>query len=167
MILDILPYNMFVSKQLQFMCSFFDGLFCELIFQVIEGQAIYGIDNTDRIGIYQSYLPTDAGIYNFVHYGQLIRQRSHRFRRFDHGQEENMKKYNQTEAPDYNLSNIDIPIAIFNGKFDKLAAPGDVEWLKKQLKNIIFAQEYEFGHLSFAIGQDMTYFTNTAMRILN
>lgn len=167
-LLDFLPYNYEVSKTMQFMCSFFDGLMCELIFGVIEGDPIYGIDDMTRTDVYQSYLPTDAGAYNFKHYGQLMRQDGHRFRRYDYGKDINLKKYNQTEAPDYQLSNINFPIAIFYGKYDKLADPVDVQWLITQLgSNVIFHQEYEFGHLSFAISKDMSYFTDTAMGILN
>lgn len=97
-----------------------------------------------------------------------MRQDGHRFRRFDYGEKENLVRYNQTEAPDFDLSNISFPIAIFYGNQDKLADPADVKWLKEQLKdNVIHFQELDFGHLSFAIAKDMSYFTETCMQIIN
>ena len=50
----------------------------------------------ELISTYLSNLPSDAGAYDFVHYGQLIypNDKKELFRRFDHGKELNMKYYN-------------------------------------------------------------------------
>lgn len=51
-LLDLFPYNWYLSKPLSFVCRFFNGLLCELIFQVIEGDPIYSVDNMDRVEVY-------------------------------------------------------------------------------------------------------------------
>lgn len=129
MLLDWFPYNYYISKSFTYICSFFDGYLCKVALEFVEGQPIYDVDDMDRIEVQLSYMPTDSGAFSFKHYGQLMREKTHRFRRYDHGEEINMKKYNQTEPPDYQLSNIQFPMAIFSGKYDKLADPADVEWL--------------------------------------
>lgn len=39
-----------------------------------------------------------------------------------------MKLYGQKSPPDYNLGEIDFPVAMFNGDVDTLADPKDVQW---------------------------------------
>ena len=57
------------------------------------------------------------------------------FRRFDYGSGDlNFAHYNQTTAPDYDLSKLDFPVAIMNGKYDLLADPADVAWTASQIK---------------------------------
>lgn len=86
------------------------------------------IDNTDRWDVYMSNLPAGAGYKNTIHYGQLVDQEVQAFKRFDHGEKENMVKYGQKTPPDYDMSVLDFPIAILSGSSDKLSDPEDVKW---------------------------------------
>jgi hypothetical protein len=47
----------------------------------------------------------------------------------DWGYEKNMRLYGQSDAPDYDLSKIQMPIAIFSGHGDPLCVPEDVRYL--------------------------------------
>lgn len=47
----------------------------------------------------------------------------------------NMKKYGTPEPPVYNLENIDFPVHMFVGKYDRLADVNDSNKLYEQLKN--------------------------------
>lgn len=79
-----------------------------------------------------------------------------------------MKKYNQTTPPDYDLSLLEFPLALFGGKNDVLADPRDVEWFYNQVKkSVVFYHQYYMGHSTFAIGKDMSFFTVDVMSILN
>ena len=79
-----------------------------------------------------------------------------------------MKHYNQTTPPEYDLSAIQTPIAMFGGETDHLADQQDVEWTHGQLNHTtIFYKQYPLGHLSFAIAKDMSYFTRDVMAIVN
>lgn len=60
---------------------------------------------------------------NFRHFEQYFH--SGKFAKFDWGPEINMKKYNQTTPPIYNVSNIDVPVHLFVGRYDRLATVKD------------------------------------------
>lgn len=85
----------------------------------------------DRTDVVLAQVPADASAYNFEHYGQLFRCKSEgpEFKRFDYGEEKNMKVYGQKHPPHYNLKNIGFPTAIFYGTYDDMADPKDVAWL--------------------------------------
>ncbi|KAE8737101.1 Lipase 4-like [Frankliniella occidentalis] len=52
--------------------------------------------------------PASVSVKQMVHYGQLVHRRELAFRQFDLGKSGNLKKYNATRPPDYDLSrNID------------------------------------------------------------
>ena len=127
------------------------------------------VDNMDRSDVYLSNLPSGASYHNFVHYAQLINEKTETFKRYDYDNDRiNLEHYGQKTPPAYNLSLLDFPIAIFGGKLDKLVDPKDVDWTYQQLqKTVIFYQQYELGHMSFAIARDMTWFTQDVMDILN
>jgi len=89
----------------------------------------------------------------------------------------------QVWAPDYNkivpftshkhtdLIPIDtiskVPVAMFQGKADKLADPEDAEWARDTIGADVFHyQEIEGGHMTFFIAKDMTWFTQDVMSIL-
>ena len=62
-------------------------------------------------------------------------------------------------APKIDINNIkEIPIALFVGKYDKIANINDNRMLKKQLESIIHYEEINASHPSFVIGNNMSYF---------
>ena len=50
---------------------------------------------------------------------------------------ENMKHYNQTSPPLYDISKISVPVALYYGQNDWLADVTDVDFLRKSLTNIV------------------------------
>lgn len=89
------------------------------------------IDNSDRDDVYTSNLPSGASYKNYLHYAQLIQASdSAPFVRYDYESAvENLKHYNQSTAPAYDLSKIKVPLGIFYGSKDLLADDIDVPWL--------------------------------------
>lgn len=61
-----------------------------------------------------------------------------------------------------------MPIALFGGLEDELGDPTDVEWLRNRLgDNVVFYKQYPFlGHMTFAIGIDMSFFQVDAMALI-
>ena len=113
--------------------------------------------------------PSGASYKNFIHYSQLIDYSTETFKRWDYESEkDNLEHYGQITPPDYDLSLIDFPIAMFAGEKDLVADPKDVEWTYQQLKkHTVFYHQYYLGHMSFAIAKDMSWFDVDAMAILN
>lgn len=67
-----------------------------------------------------SHLPSGILIKTVLHYGQEIKSR--KFCAYDYGPEKNMQIYNATVPPDYDLSQITVPIALFHGGNDYFSA---------------------------------------------
>jgi len=95
-------------------------------------EALADIDNTydnleGQAGYYLSNFPTGAGFKALLHYAQNMK--SGGFHRYDHGHKENEERYGTKTAPEYDLTKVNLPIALLNGIYDRLADPADVEIL--------------------------------------
>lgn len=56
---------------------------------------------------------------------------------------------------------------MFVGLDDELATTEDARWTRDQIGSaVVHYQEQIGGHISFIIGKDMTYFSETAMDII-
>ena len=66
------------------------------------------------------------------------------------------------------LSSLNVPVSLFVGTHDILATIEDVKIIRDMLgpDADYHYEEVNAGHLSLAIGKDMTYFTETVMEIL-
>ena len=61
----------------------------------------------------------------------------------------------------------DIPTVLLSGDVDSLATPADVAWLSEQLGDkVVFQKEYHLDHASFAIANDMSFFSVDAYQQL-
>ena len=88
---------------------------------------------------------------NMMHWVQSLLQPV--FDKFDYGSATlNIQHYGQPTPPSYNLSLVDIPVALFSGSHDYLADPIDVDTLVQQLppETIVFQDiQDDFAHLDF------------------
>ena len=66
------------------------------------------------------------------------------------------------------LSSLKVPVSLFAGTHDILATIEDVKSIKEMLgpDADYHYEEINADHLSFTIGKDMSYFTETVMEIL-
>ncbi|KYM84892.1 Lipase 3 [Atta colombica] len=107
-----------------------------------------------------SHDPAGASTKTLIHFGQEIE--SGKFRQFDYGREKNLLIYNATEPPDYNLTNIKVPIGLFYADNDWLADSLDVKKLYNSLLSNIFdlyrVPLPKFNHLDFIWGKDAPKF---------
>lgn len=140
---------------------------CNLTLKELADEDPY-LDNQKRFPVYVGHYPAGASLQDFDYFSQLITK--DQFIRYDYRDEAlNMEKYGQPEPPLYDLDSIKgMNIAMFVGTADKLANVEDNHWLRDRLgDNVIHYGEYELGHLSFMLAQDMTWFMTDAMDLIN
>ena len=46
-----------------------------------------------------------------------------KFRKFDYGVADNVEKYGQEQPPEYNLSNVSVPVDLYYGTDDIISTP--------------------------------------------
>jgi hypothetical protein len=56
---------------------------------------------------------------------------------------------------------------MFVGTEDELGDPIDCQWLKDELKTVVYYKEYPMGHASFMVGKDMSYFNKDVIPLLH
>ncbi|XP_058828264.1 lipase 1-like [Topomyia yanbarensis] len=105
------------------------------------------------IPVIVGHIPAGASIKQFVHYGQIVR--SGRFRQFDYGSENNTQMYQSPEPPEYNLTYVRAPVAIYYGTQDQLTHPMDVGRLARELPNLVLLRQLTFNHLDFLLAADV------------
>lgn len=66
-----------------------------------------------------AHTPAGASTHTVIHFAQGIN--SDKFRRFDYGIKENMKRYGSENPPDYDLTKVTAPVGVFWSENDWLA----------------------------------------------
>lgn len=100
-------------------------------------------------------LSTGGNPRTIEHYAQNIN--SGRFQMIDLGSKANLRAYGRSEPPDYNLSRVTAPVALFYGPNDMLSFEKDVKTLARHLPNVIgvFKVPYKhFNHVDFIWAKD-------------
>ncbi|NXA48672.1 LICH hydrolase, partial [Nothocercus julius] len=134
-------------------CTSLDKL-CGRILTYIAGGNIRNI-NMSRIDVYVAHSPAGTSVQNIIHWHQL--RYADQFQAYDYGAKENMKKYNQSTPPAYEIEKINIPIALWSGGDDKFADPKDMARLLPRIKKLIYYDNFPaWGHLDFIWGLDAT-----------
>eukprot|EP00420_Gonyaulax_spinifera_P004112 CAMPEP_0197924096 /NCGR_PEP_ID=MMETSP1439-20131203/95080_1 /TAXON_ID=66791 /ORGANISM="Gonyaulax spinifera, Strain CCMP409" /LENGTH=396 /DNA_ID=CAMNT_0043546497 /DNA_START=31 /DNA_END=1221 /DNA_ORIENTATION=- len=112
--------------------------------------------NSTRLPVFFSFAPASTSTKNIAHFAQMTR--TGRFAMYDYMSKSlNKKHYNSTESPDYSLSNISVPVALFSGASDAMADPLDVKHMKSLLPASKVVKEVEipgYSHLDFIWGED-------------
>jgi hypothetical protein len=102
----------------------------------------------------KAYLATAAGHFPA---GGAIRQILHLvqvqggFREYDHGLDENLKKYGQSQPPAYNVSKITVPMLMLAGIWDNLATIEQVKQVASLVPNLIEYREFGITHMDFVM----------------
>lgn len=103
------------------------------------------------------HTPAGTSTKTVVHYAQEIHSGGH-FQYFDYGKQGNLQRYKQETPPQYDISNINVPIAFFYATNDWLADPNDVTLLYNHLSKTsigMFKVPYDkFNHVDFMWGND-------------
>ncbi|KAH8873257.1 Lipase member K [Schistosoma japonicum] len=149
---EFLPSSKITSFLASFLCKPNHIPFvCSNIMYLIAG---YNVRNTNetRLPIYVAHSPAGTSVQNMVHYCQGIM--SDNFQKFDYGTEMNLKVYNQSNPPLYNLTKFTIPIVLYYGGYDWLASPKDIYKLIQHIKYTITSVHYfpHYNHIDFVWG---------------
>ncbi|KAG0421129.1 hypothetical protein HPB47_002975, partial [Ixodes persulcatus] len=91
--------------------------------------------NKTRLSVYFSHYPAGTSVNNILH--SMQRVRCNCFQKFDYGIIKNLAKYGKTKPPEYKLSRVEVPVAIYWSKGDWYAAEKDVARLQEELPNVV------------------------------
>jgi pimeloyl-ACP methyl ester carboxylesterase len=116
---------------------------CVNALAMIAGYNPSNIDSA-RLPVYLNHTPSGTSVVNMEHWCQAVRARDPRaFSMFDFGtrcatargapRACNQRAYGRLEPPEYNLSRITTPLALFAGGRDRLADPADFAILEDLL----------------------------------
>lgn len=97
-----------------------------------------------------SHTPSGASIKQLEHFGQLMK--SAHFRKFDRGYLRNQLEYNRATPPDYDLSKVKVPVALYYSMNDMLVSTTGVDRLARELPQVIdkyLVPMEKFNHLDF------------------
>jgi len=125
------------------------SLLCVAIISDIAGFDM-DIMNKAWLPIILSHTPAGTSYHTINHYAQV--HATEVFRKYDYGPDGNMAHYGTRIPPTYNLSNVKLPVGLFSGPNDYLAAPADVARLAHELPNVVVNKQIDwakFNHLDF------------------
>ena len=138
-----------------------DPLLCNWVVSLLDYNPKY--DNVKRMPIYVEHNPSGTSLNTLLHYRQLMNSPKHApiFRKYDFGAAKNQKVYGQKTAPDFDLSQIQIPVRGFVGLDDSLGDPVDNDYLKYKLVTELGKDYKEYiynqcGHMTFMWALDAT-----------
>lgn len=126
---------------------------CEETFSVILKHDDFEFTNKDVEFIPEVSPETQHKISSkqFIHYVQI--SKSGMFRQYDY-KEDNLKVYNTSTPPNYNLKNVKAPTFIYSGSMDTLTNEEGIKKLKDLLPNVKKYRNYpKFTNFDFIIGQ--------------
>ncbi|XP_035891469.1 lipase 3-like [Anopheles stephensi] len=104
------------------------------------------------------HTPAGSATKQLVHYAQEVL--SNRFEMYDYGKVKNVLIYGSASPPQYNLSLVTAPVAMYYGMNDFLATPEDVHRLAEKLPNLkksVAVDDDLFNHLDFLIANDVRH----------
>lgn len=112
--------------------------------------------NTEYLTVIRGHVPAGASWKQLVHYGQGYINAGC-FRQYDYGIDKNLRIYNSTTPPNYQLEKITAPIALFSSDNDWLATTKDVALLSAKLNSVVFHYKTPinntFNHYDFIWGK--------------
>ncbi|XP_036121833.1 gastric triacylglycerol lipase-like [Molossus molossus] len=108
--------------------------------------------NMSRMDVYLSHNPEKTSVQNMLHWSQAVK--SDKFQAFDWGNPvQNMRHYHQPTPPDCHLTDINVPIAVWEGGNNWVADPHDVDRLLSKFPKLIYHKRIpSYNHMDFVWG---------------
>ena len=116
------------------------------------------LDSLDRMDVIMGHYPSGTSLRDYNHFVQMTVNEN--FQKYDFRNEtENLRRYGQKTPPIYNLTNIEIPLYLYVGKYDELADLEDFDGFLKKLNGTqnIQVNYIDGGHATFLWGKNMTF----------
>ncbi|CAD0199428.1 unnamed protein product [Chrysodeixis includens] len=120
--------------------------------------------NITNLPVIFSHVPAGASTKQLEHYSQSVI--SGKFARFDYGEFKNFEVYGSKSPPEYQVEKVSVPVAIFYADNDWLAAPEDVDALRKRLKTVVEYYKVPhlfFNHVDFLYARDVKHLVFTKL----
>ena len=103
------------------------------------------VSNTFRTG--------KTSIYTLLHYAQMVNQKS--FAAYNWVvEEENLARYQINKPPNYVITEMDVPCALFWSERDNMASFADVKRLREELRNLKLAEKVDLSHIDYLWGEN-------------
>ena len=161
---ELLGANWFTSSVTQLFCSNIPE-FCELLLAFFTSNDP-ALDDNDRYAVYMGHEPNGSSVQALLHYAQNMREDRFQVWADDYTDIFHRKEKRQTDLiPIETIT--EVPVALFAGTSDILADTTDAEWIRDTIgSNVVHYEEIAAGHLTFLVGKDMSYFTDSVMNLL-
>ncbi|XP_053167025.1 lipase member M-like [Hemicordylus capensis] len=133
-------------------CSYsvIDRLCLKVIF-AFEGRTGQNL-NVSRADVYAGIFPDFTSVKTVIHWGQVFK--SSEFKYFDYGNK-NKAVYNKTTPPFYNIEDMIVPTAVWNGGKDIVESKKDIELLLTRINHLAFHKYIpEWHHMDYVVGLD-------------
>jgi len=148
------PNSEIVKKVIPEFCRLNPKL-CDNFVCVLCGCEFLENINSSRQEVIFSHFPAGTSVKNILHYAQAVN--NDKFQMFDYGTSGNLKHYNQTTPPKYDLSKLLTRNAIIYGSGDKLVNPTDTKRAIAEMPTPEVVMEIpKYGHGDFVWGLDAT-----------
>ena len=103
------------------------------------------VSNTFRTG--------KTSIYTLLHYAQMVNQKS--FAAYNWVvEEENLARYQINKPPNYVITEMDVPCALFWSERDNMASFADVKRLREELRNLKSVEKVDLSHIDYLWGEN-------------
>jgi pimeloyl-ACP methyl ester carboxylesterase len=138
---------------------------CDFVLSIADFDPKY--DNQKMLPVFVEHAPSGTSLRTILHYQQFFVQKDKyhpTFSMYDFGAIQNVKIYGQKTPPEFDLSNIGIPIRGFVGLQDLLGDPKDNSILKAKMQAL--GKDYKeyiydnVGHMTFMWALDPTKMFN-------
>jgi len=111
--------------------------------------------NATMLPIILGHAPAGASTNSVIHYAQSVRNQD--FRKWDFGKNKNLEVYGVDPPPQYDLSKVTAPVAIYWGQNDWLVQEPDVYRFANAMPNLVKIQRVnhdKWNHVDFVWGID-------------
>ncbi|XP_013139046.1 PREDICTED: lipase 3-like [Papilio polytes] len=161
---EVFPSNVLVSTYHAKVCNLRSPLrfFCGLEYYINFGLKELERLPDARLPIITSHIPAGGSAKTFLHFLQGYVFKS--FRRYNYGVKNNLKVYNSTLPPVYDLSAISAPVTLVISESDWISTIKDAKLIQDNLKNIVrnmvINKTVDFSHLEFVYGERVSSVIN-------
>jgi len=112
-------------KAQSILCRYDNAICAEMLYQISDKNN--SVNHIDRMPVITGHYPAGTSLKNFRQFEQYYH--SGKFQMFDYGEKLNLIKYGTKESPQYNISEVDVPVHLFVGRYDRLATVKDAKKL--------------------------------------
>ena len=161
---QFLPANFRESQMGHLFCKVFSAECANFLKFLVGADPDY--DNSKQFNLILEHEPGGTSVMDAMHWRQQVL--SARFCKYDYGVDGNLQHYGRPSPPDYNVSNIDVPVYLFLGKSDSLVDTRDTQMLLDNLKNSPHVQYkyYPAGHITYLWSKDISFYYQDLLDIL-